>query len=421
MNIKRWRLPWPAGCAWSGCLLCVCLVTFQASARGNEASSSMAAPVTMKQALEAAWLKAPDFADVQGRKGRASAAHALSRSLLAAPAAVSLMQREGRNGQSADSRETELSWTLPIWQSGQRLAGLQASEAEFRTAQGFELAARLRLLGELRETAGAVRLAEVEMRQAEQQAETLRRLADDVARRVTVGELAPADELAARAQWLAAESLVRATRQTFDGQRLAWRVLTGFEQLAADEDFPAPSQPIPDLHPEVLLSAAAVELAERRSRLIQSARSGIPELTAGVRQENASSASSARRSLSLALRLPVGGDVHRQPAIATALAELELARAHAHRQRDRLAAIAQLASQAFQIAQAQLRSEGERSRLLGQRAVGIEKAFRAGESSLPELLRALAADAEASGSVARQRVILHLARARLEQSMGFLP
>ena len=51
----------------------------------------------------------------------------------------------------------------------------------------------------------------------------------------------------------------------------------------------------------------------------------------------------------------------------------------------------------------------------------IDKSFRAGESALPDLLRALAAAAQADGAVARQTAALGLARARLQQTLGLLP
>ena len=51
----------------------------------------------------------------------------------------------------------------------------------------------------------------------------------------------------------------------------------------------------------------------------------------------------------------------------------------------------------------------------------IDKSFRAGETPLPDLLRALAAAAQADSAVARQTAALGLARARLQQTLGLLP
>ena len=48
-------------------------------------------------------------------------------------------------------------------------------------------------------------------------------------------------------------------------------------------------------------------------------------------------------------------------------------------------------------------------------------AYRAGEASLPDLLRARAAAAQADGASARLNTTLGLAHARLQQALGLLP
>jgi outer membrane protein TolC len=73
------------------------------------------------------------------------------------------------------------------------------------------------------------------------------------------------------------------------------------------------------------------------------------------------------------------------------------------------------------IAEDQARTEGTRAELLRERAALIERSFRAGESALPELLRASTASAQADVAFAGQRAALGLARARLNQVNGLMP
>ena len=91
------------------------------------------------------------------------------------------------------------------------------------------------------------------------------------------------------------------------------------------------------------------------------------------------------------------------------------------RTEERLAADAAMAQAAVQSAEQQLEAERQRSALLRERASLIDRSFKAGETPLPELLRALAAATQADTSFARQQVALGLARARLQQSLGILP
>jgi outer membrane protein, heavy metal efflux system len=104
-----------------------------------------------------------------------------------------------------------------------------------------------------------------------------------------------------------------------------------------------------------------------------------------------------------------------------ALSELDVAQTHEQRLRERVDSDVAAARDAQRSAQAQLDAETERARLLRERATLIDKSFRAGETPLPDLLRALAAASEADSAVARQTAALGLARARLQQAFGLLP
>jgi outer membrane protein TolC len=126
-------------------------------------------------------------------------------------------------------------------------------------------------------------------------------------------------------------------------------------------------------------------------------------------------------SFGVALKLPFATDDRNLPLEAAALTELDLAETQQRRVRDRLEAELATAQAAEAGAQAQEAAERARAALLRERAQLIDKSFRAGESPLPELLRALAASAQADANLARQTAALGLARARLQQASGQLP
>ena len=121
------------------------------------------------------------------------------------------------------------------------------------------------------------------------------------------------------------------------------------------------------------------------------------------------------------LRFPFGTDDRNRPLQAAALAELDVAETHEQRLRERLDIDIAAARDAQRSADAQLEAETARAGLLRERASLIDKSFRAGETPLPDLLRALAAAAQADSAVARQTAALGLARARLQQTLGLLP
>ena len=192
----------------------------------------------MKQAFEAAWLRAPEAIEAKGRIQKAQAQQLAAHSWVAAPTALSMSQREGQSGAPVGSRETDVGWSLPLWRPGQRAAGLQSAQAESDWANAHDQLARFRLYGLLRESAAAVHIAEVEMMQAKSHLQTLGQLVIDVERRVDAGDLAPADALAARAQWLGAQAQVHSLSQTRDSRRTDWQTLTGLEQVPEDKVLP---------------------------------------------------------------------------------------------------------------------------------------------------------------------------------------
>lgn len=139
------------------------------------------------------------------------------------------------------------------------------------------------------------------------------------------------------------------------------------------------------------------------------------------RRETAGGGLPSDNSINIALRIPLGTDDRNLPREKAAVAELEVASAEELRQRRRLESEGHAAAFAMRTSEQQIEAEAARVELLRERAALIEKSFRAGETALPELLRATAAAAQAEAAAASQRAALGLARARLNQINGQMP
>jgi outer membrane protein TolC len=334
-----------------------------------------------------------------------------------------LSHRSDRLQNNAGERETEIGLAVPLWLPGQRAALSVAADAAAAQALAAEQAARLRLAGELREVAWQLAALQAEASEADTQAQALKQLVDDVGRRVRAGELAHADALAAQAEQLAASAMQSAVRQRLQAARARWTLLTG---LAAAPDLNAPTavdaaaDPAA-AHPELQLATQSTDLARKRAELMRQSRREAPELSVGLRQEVPGRNEGSLGSLVVGLRLPFGTDDRNRPLEAAALAELDVAETHEQRLRERLDSEVAAARDAQRSAEAQLDAEAARASLLRERAALIDKSFRAGETPLPDLLRALAAAAQADSAVARQTAALGLARAHLQQALGLLP
>ena len=372
--------------------------------------------------MAAAWQRSIEATQSQGQQRQAQADQAVASSWLAAPPALQASQRQGRGSAAEGQRETEAGVALPLWRLGAWAAAGQAAQAELEWAQAAEMAARLRLAGQVRESLGQLTGLESEQRLAALQSQLLKSLAEDVDRRVKAGELAPADAMATRAEWLSAQAQDAEVQQKLRAQQAQWQLLTGLA-IAAEPEQPrtVSRTDLDDRHPELQLAARTVERAQRKLVLVQAQRGDNPELGLYVRQDRPGPGTPNQNSVGISLRLPFGTDTHAQPRIAAALTEVDLALTQQQRIHDRLMAELEIARTQLHAAEAQSQFEAQRATLLRQRAGHIDKAFKAGEAPLPELLRALAAAAQAEAASERQLAHLRLAQARLQQAQGLLP
>ena len=163
--------------------------------------------VTLRAALDSAWQRAVTARESDGQRRRADADRAVAGSFWAAPPSLELSHRDDRLQSNAGTRETEIGVAVPLWLPGQRAARAGTADAAVAQAQAATQVALLRLAGELRDAAWQIFALQAEAAQADGLAQALKQLADDVERRVSAGDLARADALAAQAEQLAASAL----------------------------------------------------------------------------------------------------------------------------------------------------------------------------------------------------------------------
>src|SRR3989344_868180 len=388
MKSPPWLTPWRVACVIAGGALgCSALaqppsIRTPASAAAAVRAATGVRP-TMAQALDAAWTRSLYAVEARGRQTHAQAELRVAEAWLAGAPTLELAQREGRGTAADGARETDVGVALPLWRLGQRQQQKDAADAESAWASAAERAARLRLAAQVRDLANQLKRSEAEWQEAAQQRQLLDQLSADVERRVKAGGLAAAPETD--------EVRVQATAATLDE------------------------------HAEAQLAEAAVQRASHRLAQAQAQRGAPPELGIGLRQERPGLGQPRQNSVALSLRMPFGTQTQSLPGLAAAMAEQDLAFAVQQRLRLQLEAELTLAQGHLAASQAQAQAQQERVALLRERAQLLQKSFQAGESSLPELLRALAAAGQASTAHARQQAVLGQAQARLHQALGQLP
>ena len=384
---------------------------------------AVAAPVTLAQAVEAAWQRTQAGAAAQSQQRLADAQRKAAASYLAAPPALALSQRSDRWQNNRGVRENEVGVALPLWLPGQRGARQAAADGEAELAAQGAQVARLRLTGQLRELAWSLAGLRAEVVNARAQQAYLQALAADVERRVKAGDLARSDALAAQGESLAAGAELDAAEQRLAAERQRWTALTGLEgDIDAAEPVAPEADPLDqDRHPLLAQQSLAVDVARRQLEVSRRDVAEAPELSVGYRNERGASGEASQGSMVLALRVPFGTSARNEPLRAAAQGALDQALAEQTRARLELAAELAIARDAQLAADRQATLQRDRAGLLRQRVALLDKSFRAGETALPELLLAVQAAAQADAALARQQAAQGLARARFLQASGVLP
>jgi len=188
----------------------------------------------LARAVDAAWQRAAEARRAEGETVRAATGRHIARSFAADEPALSYSRTDGEwygGSRAAEGRETEVVLSWPLWMPGQRGAALRAAHADIGWADANLALTRLQVAGKVREAAWgiAVRQAELELVQA--RVGFMKKLAEDVDRRVGAGDLARSDALAARADLLEAEAERADAQRELRAAHAEWRVLTGLEEM----------------------------------------------------------------------------------------------------------------------------------------------------------------------------------------------
>jgi cobalt-zinc-cadmium efflux system outer membrane protein len=323
--------------------------------------------------------------------------------------------------------ELEPGIAAPVWLPGQRDAARRVLERERVELDASMRAARLRVAGEVREALWALVLARGDERVQEARHATAQALAADVERRVAAGDLAPADRLMATGEVLAARAALDEANAAVASARAVLARLTGLAvepgDIAETTDATAAdaTAAADDAHPELTAARERIDAARERLALARATRRENPTVSAVGRFDRDVYGGPYRNSIRFGVAIPLDTEARNAPRIAAATAELTEAEVTLDQLRRRLAEETERARIAVAAARRARDTHAERADVALRVESAFERAFRAGERALPEVLRvrALALDASLAQAAAEAR--LGRAVARLNQARGVTP
>ncbi|MFM9886075.1 MAG: TolC family protein [Burkholderiales bacterium] len=376
---------------------------------------------TLKDAVDGAWARQPLARGVAARHELFRARHDAADALFPAPPSIGFSHRSDQIDRNRGARELGSEVAFPLWTSGAKIRGIELVGAERSRFDAEIVAAQWRVAGDVRDSLWQARLSENDRAVATGKLAAARLLADDVARRVSAGDLAPVDaHLANAAVQLAAASLLAAEGRLARAMQ-QFRLLTGLARLPEDLEEPRIDIPALDAHPELVANTRLIEAARARLSQVSTVTRDPPELAVGVWSERVQSGERGDLSLHVGVRIPFGTDARNRPRIAEANAELIVASAELDITRQKLESEMTNARAALDTARALETVAAERSRLADESHALYERAFKLGELDLPARLRAENERFDAEIALGRARTEIGHAIARFNQSLGLLP
>jgi outer membrane protein TolC len=377
---------------------------------------------TLADAVEQAWSRHPQAAASVAREAEAQARADLAASSTPGPATLSLSGLNDRLNTNRGKQEWEVEIAVPLWAPGQKAA----REAEASGAQDFVAASRhavrLQIAAEVRDAWWAVAAARNARDLAARRVATARALESDVLRRFKVGELARIDANLVQNERLASEAELADAEAALRQADQAFRALSGIAAptVLPSENIPATREPRQD-HPQMVVVAAAAQLARARLKVADATRRDAPELAVRVVRDRGDFAEPYGNSVGVKLTIPFSSGPRVRQENAAARAELAQADAEMALVQLRIKLDEERVRLDLETAERQLQMAGQRRELTADNLALAEKSFALGESDLPTLLRARANALEAEALLNRQQVALGASRSRLNQVLGVLP
>ena len=395
-----------------------------AQAQGTSAAA-LSGSVSLKNVFDTAWQRQPEAHALQSRRDAAQAQAKAALMLSPEPPSLDISQRSDQMTGNNGSRETEVGIAIPIWLPGQRTASTDQAQAEISLVERKLLASQLRLAASVRDTWWGWLRARVDAELAIEQLANSQRLAADVAKRTSAGDLAKSDRHQAEGA-LAAAQAHAAQAQGASAAALAQVMSLSGRTAQADLTVNAAAEATPSSvisvgHPLLAELEDRITMAERTAQLISTQKRSNPELTVATTRGRGAFGDRYGQTVLIGIRVPFGSGPRYDARIATAQAEAIEVQSKLILERDQIQADQRGAASRLEAVKTQLVAAQRRAMLANESRGFFDKSFRLGETDLPTRLRIEAEASEAARQAARSRIDLASAISALRQSLGLLP
>ncbi|MFK5947545.1 MAG: TolC family protein [Methylococcales bacterium] len=366
--------------------------------------------------------KYPDYSLIAAMQKEANALNQRGSHWFAGASTASMYYKDDFVGTDTGAYEIEGAIEVPLWNWGQRDAGLQLAEQAGLSAENKAKAINLQVAGLVRGSLWNMELANIRHKMAEKNLYLTEKLLNTIQLRVKLGDLPKTDFLLAENEVLQkkielvyAEAELMHTRKRFTFLTQSNKIPQKINERQSGLEGIAESHPA--------LAAVNANVAKQKANVdwVKAEGSGQTTLALGGNMDKPSRIERTKDSLILSISIPFGGKDYAAPDIANAerqYTEAVIEKKQLYRQ---LLEQAHEAKHELEVERVQLKIAIKMKQYAEQHSKMAKLSFEAGEINLMDFLRVQARSQSADKQAEESTVRLQRDIALYNQAVGVTP
>lgn len=366
--------------------------------------------------------KYPDYALIAAMYQESDALNERGSSWLSGAPQLQTYYKGDFAGTDTGDYEFDGSIQVPVWNWGQRDAGLQLAEQAGQNV-GFQVQAiKLKVSGLVREALWALKLEDLRYEMAKKEFSLARELLKTVQRRVELGDLPKSDFLLAQSESLQKKADLINHEAMVMHVRKRYYFLTQTHKMPSQiNETQSTATGINDSHPELAAINAAIARKKAQVEWIKAQGSGQTTVAIGGVSERGGRAEQSVNSIAFTVNVPFGGSAFLAPK--TAAANRQYVAAEAEKMHLYRALLAQLheAEHELEVEVAQLEIAQQMQANAQEHLKMAKLSFSAGEINLTDFLKVQTRAHRAIKNAQESGIRLQRDIAFYNQSVGVMP
>ncbi len=266
--------------------------------------------------------KYPDYALIAAMKQESDALNVRGSRWIAGAPTASVNYKDDFIGSDTGAYELEGAIQVPIWNWGQRDAGLRLAEKAGMSADNKAKALKLQVAGLVRQALWALSLENLSYEMAKQSFHLTEKVLKTIKLRVKFGDLPKADFLLAESEFLQKKTALINAEAELMHVRKKYYFLTQDTKIPEHiNEIQTDRQSIDQSHPALAAINAIVAQKKANVEWIKAKGSGQPTMAVGGNTEKPSRSEESIDSITFSISMPFGGRGYAAPQIAAAQRE----------------------------------------------------------------------------------------------------